>query len=105
MYFTISGIAGASTVDGVNYTTLSYSNGGPGSFQFYVKTDEEGSKVARKDPSGEDTEAFDYNQVAGIQLVENSHGGGDVAIYARGEFQKPASLGNREDKFCAPFLQ
>ncbi|CAD0197609.1 unnamed protein product [Chrysodeixis includens] len=82
----IFGMAGTSTVDGVNYTTLSYSNGGPGSFQFYVKEGEEGNKVARKEPSEDDTEAFDYTQVAGIQLVENSHGGGDVTIYARGPY-------------------
>lgn len=41
--------------------------------------------MIRRDPSEDDTERFDYNQVAGIQLVENYHGGGDVVIYARGE--------------------
>nr|XP_049700424.1 alkaline phosphatase-like [Helicoverpa armigera] len=83
----IFGIAQPSSFDGVNYTTLSYGTGGPGSFQYYVKTEADGTKkVARKDPSEDDTERYNYTQVAGIQLVENYHGGGDVAIYARGPY-------------------
>ncbi|KAJ8719382.1 hypothetical protein PYW08_011557 [Mythimna loreyi] len=80
----IFGIVGPSSFDGVNYTTLSYGTGGPGGFQYYIKTNENGSTVARKDPSEDDTERIDYTQVAAIQLIENYHGGGDVAIYARG---------------------
>ncbi|XP_035437421.2 alkaline phosphatase isoform X2 [Spodoptera frugiperda] len=85
----IFGIAQPSSYDGVNYTTLSYATGGPGSFQFYVHKDPTlptGSMVTRRDPSTEDTEQYNYTQIAGIQLVENYHGGGDVAIYARGPY-------------------
>ncbi|KAF9823389.1 hypothetical protein SFRURICE_006602 [Spodoptera frugiperda] len=85
----IFGIAQPSSYDGINYTTLSYATGGPGSFQFYVHKDPTlptGNMVTRRDPSTEDTEQYNYTQIAGIQLVENYHGGGDVAIYARGEW-------------------
>ncbi|CAH0686448.1 unnamed protein product [Spodoptera exigua] len=82
----IFGIAQPSSHDKINYTTLSYATGGPGSFQFYVHTDDNGSRVMRRDPSEDDTEQYNYTQVAGIQLVENYHGGGDVAVYARGPY-------------------
>ncbi|XP_075976859.1 alkaline phosphatase 12 [Anticarsia gemmatalis] len=77
-------IAEASSNDGINYTTLSYSTGGPETFQYYVVSDENGHSVRRRDPSLDDTQQFDYHFQAGIRLKENSHGGGDVAIYARG---------------------
>ncbi|RVE46598.1 hypothetical protein evm_008731 [Chilo suppressalis] len=81
----VFGIAESSPYDGINYTTLSYSTGGPNSFQYYVAKDENNeTTVRRRDPSLNDTTDMLYNQVAGIRLVENSHGGGDVAIYARG---------------------
>ncbi|CAG9788274.1 unnamed protein product [Diatraea saccharalis] len=81
----IFGIAEASSYDGINYTTLSYSTGGPDSFHFYVHTDENNeTTVRRRDPSTEDTDHMLYNQIAGIKLIENSHGGGDVTIYAKG---------------------
>ncbi|XP_063828779.1 alkaline phosphatase isoform X2 [Ostrinia nubilalis] len=70
--------------DGVNYTTLSYGVGGPEAFQFYVKTVDNETTVMRREPSLEDTESMDYHQIAAIRDVESAHGGGDVAIYARG---------------------
>ncbi|KAH9645138.1 hypothetical protein HF086_005683 [Spodoptera exigua] len=81
-----SSIAQPSSHDKINYTTLSYATGGPGSFQYYVHTDANGSRVMRRDPSEDDTEDYKYTQVAGIQLVENYHGGGDVTVYARGPY-------------------
>ncbi|KAJ0176286.1 hypothetical protein K1T71_008460 [Dendrolimus kikuchii] len=80
----IFGVVGPSNYDGVNYTTLSYGTGGPGAFQYYIETVGNESKVIRKDASLEDTDRFDYEQISAIRLIENSHGGGDVAIYARG---------------------
>ncbi|XP_053608237.1 alkaline phosphatase-like isoform X2 [Plodia interpunctella] len=81
----IFGIAQASPLDGVNYTTLAYSTGGPDSFQYFAQTDENNrTRVLRRDPGLEDTDSIDYKQIASITLSENSHGGGDVAIYARG---------------------
>ncbi|XP_049875109.1 alkaline phosphatase [Pectinophora gossypiella] len=82
----IFGIASVSPHDLLNYTTLSYSTGGPGSFHYYVTTENNETKVTRRDPSQEDIDSFDYEQIAAITLDENSHGGGDVAIYARGPY-------------------
>lgn len=51
--------------------------------QYEVHVDENNQHtVVRKDPGN--TDDFMYEQIAGIILDENSHGGGDVAIYARG---------------------
>ncbi|XP_059045152.1 alkaline phosphatase, tissue-nonspecific isozyme-like isoform X2 [Achroia grisella] len=81
----IFGIAGTSPHDGINYTTLSYSTGGPSSFKYYVdKNDKNQTTVVRQDPSLEQTNNVYYKQNAGIVLDENSHGGGDVIIYAKG---------------------
>lgn len=77
------GIAAKSPYDGLNYTVLSYSTGGPGSFQYGVV----GEHVLRKNQSDNDTDNFEYEQVAAITLDENAHGGGDVVVYARGECQ------------------
>lgn len=53
--------------------------------QYYSTTNDQGeTQVLRRDPSLEDTKDFYYEQVAGITLDENSHGGGDVTVYARG---------------------
>ncbi|XP_068632142.1 alkaline phosphatase-like [Battus philenor] len=80
----IFGIVRESPFDGVNYTALSYGTGGPGSFQYSIETVDNRTKIVRKDPSKEDTESFMYEQIAAIPLDENSHGGGDVAVYAKG---------------------
>lgn len=42
----------------------------------------------RKDPSKENTKAYDYVQQATILTDENTHGGNDVAIHAIGEFSR-----------------
>lgn len=80
------GIAQTSDNDGINYTTLSYSTGGPDSFHYHVLND----TVVRRNPSLDQTDSFEYEQVAGIRLSENSHGGGDVAVYARGNLHHQA---------------
>ncbi|XP_037302148.1 alkaline phosphatase, tissue-nonspecific isozyme-like isoform X1 [Manduca sexta] len=80
----ITGIAQKSPYDGKNYTTLSYGTGGPDALHYHVVSDENGTKIARDEPSILVATRFDYKQPAGIILDENSHGGGDVAIYATG---------------------
>ncbi|KAL0829063.1 hypothetical protein ABMA28_003927 [Loxostege sticticalis] len=82
----IFGIAAPSTFDMVNYTTLSYGVGGPDSFQYYVRTEGNETKVERRDASLNNTDSMDYHQIAAIRDVENIHGGGDVTIYARGPY-------------------
>lgn len=42
----------------------------------------------RRDPSGENTKAYDYVQQATILTDENTHGGNDVAIHAVGKFSR-----------------
>jgi len=58
--------------DGKPYTTLGYANG-PGA-----------APGERPDPSGVDTAAADYRQQALVPMSSETHGGEDVAIYARG---------------------
>ncbi|XP_045774165.1 alkaline phosphatase [Maniola jurtina] len=82
----IFGTTGPSRADGLNYTILSYGTGGPGSFQYSVETNQNGSRVVRQDPSTVDTDSFKYEQIAAIPLEENIHGGSDVTVYARGPF-------------------
>ncbi|KAG7209828.1 hypothetical protein KM043_011437 [Ampulex compressa] len=77
----ILGIAQRSKHDGIPYTTLTYSTGGPNNIGYKVNKD---SKAVRIDPSTEDTTDFKYSQQAGIITDEAYHGGGDVAIYAIG---------------------
>ncbi|XP_055337598.1 alkaline phosphatase-like [Paramacrobiotus metropolitanus] len=57
------------------YTTLSYANG-PGAI----------TQLPRRDLTHVDTEHEDFQQEALISLSSESHGGEDVAIYARGPF-------------------
>lgn len=42
----------------------------------------------RRDPSKENTRAYDYVQQATILTDENTHGGNDVAIHAIGKFSQ-----------------
>lgn len=77
----ILGIAQKSKIDRIPYTALTYGTGGPASFQMIV--DDSGS-VHRRDPSVDDTQAFDYVQQAAILTDENTHGGADVSIHAIG---------------------
>lgn len=41
-------------------------------------------KAVRRDPSKDDTAAYDYVQQVSILTDENTHGGGDVPIHAIG---------------------
>ncbi|CAB3227872.1 unnamed protein product [Arctia plantaginis] len=79
-------IAGTSEHDGINYTTLFYASGGPESHQYYVNTDKNGTKALRRDPSKDDVQNYEYSYQSGIALFEGVHGGGEVAIYARGPY-------------------
>ncbi|XP_022112777.2 alkaline phosphatase [Pieris rapae] len=80
------GTVGPSRFDHLNYTVLSYATGGPGSKQFEIKTEDNEQTVVRRDPTKENTTSFFYEQVAGITLEENYHGGGDVTVYAKGPY-------------------
>ncbi|KAH0953096.1 hypothetical protein HN011_003387 [Eciton burchellii] len=77
----ILGIAQKSKHDGIPYTTLSYSTGGPNNVAYTV--DSSGQAV-RIDPSESNTSDFAYSQQATIISDEAYHGGGDVAVYAIG---------------------
>ncbi|XP_003694815.1 alkaline phosphatase [Apis florea] len=79
----ILGIAQKSKIDGIPYTTLSYSTGGQNNMAYTVKNN---SNSVRIDPSKENTTAFTYSQQATIISDEAYHGGGDVAIYAIGPY-------------------
>lgn len=70
-----------SKYDGLPYTTLSYSTGGPNNIAYAAKDD---GQVTRIDPSKSNTNAFTYSQQAAIISNEAHHGGGDVAVYAIG---------------------
>ena len=77
----ISGIAQKSKYDGIPYTTLSYSTGGPNNVAYIVGDD---GQVKRIDPSKSNTNDFTYSQQATIISDEAHHGGGDVIVYAIG---------------------
>ncbi|CAG9123030.1 unnamed protein product [Plutella xylostella] len=72
---------------GPDYTTLTYGTGGPGAIQYSVKVDDNNkTSVERRDPNLDDTEDFEYEQIAAAAAIEAYHGGDDVAIYARGPY-------------------
>jgi len=77
----ISGLAQKSKYDGIPYTTLSYSTGGPNNIAYTVDDD---GQAKRMDPSKSNTSDFTYSQQATIISDEAHHGGGDVAVYATG---------------------
>lgn len=77
----IFGVAQKSKIDQIPYTTLTYGTGGPASFQMVV---DDSGMVHRRDPSLENTSAFEYVQQAAILTDENTHGGSDVMLHARG---------------------
>ncbi|KAK0086100.1 hypothetical protein PV325_003773 [Microctonus aethiopoides] len=79
----ILGVAQNSRIDGIPFTTLSYSTGGPNNMGYNVTSS---GQVFRIDPLLYDTEDFNYSQQATIITDEAYHGGGDVAIYAAGPF-------------------
>lgn len=73
----------ALALDGKPYTTLSYMNG-PGSVIASDAQEEASIKNMRKDLTEEDVEDEDFLQQSLIPLSSETHGGGDVAIYAKG---------------------
>lgn len=77
----ILGAAQNSKIDQIPYTSLTYGTGGPASFQMMV---DESGMVHRRDPTREDTRAFDYVQQAAILTDENTHGGADITVHATG---------------------
>ncbi|CAH2090105.1 unnamed protein product [Euphydryas editha] len=82
----IFGVIGPSRADGLNYTTIAYGTGGPGSVQYSVESVENGTRIVRQNPSNVDTDSFSYEQIAAVPLEENYHGGGDVIVYAQGPY-------------------
>ncbi|XP_035735823.1 alkaline phosphatase-like [Vespa mandarinia] len=78
----ILGIAQKSKYDGIPYTTLTYSTGGPNNAAYMISNTT--NLLTRIDPSTQNTTAFNYSQQAAIVSDEAYHGGGDVAIYAIG---------------------
>ncbi|KAG5325756.1 PPBT protein, partial [Pseudoatta argentina] len=79
----ILGIAQKSKYDGIPYTTLSYSTGGPNNVAYIVSDD---GQVKRINPSESNTSDFTYSQQATIISDEAYHGGGDVIVYAIGPY-------------------
>ncbi|XP_018303124.1 alkaline phosphatase isoform X1 [Mycetomoellerius zeteki] len=79
----ILGIARKSKYDGIPYTTLSYSTGGPNNIAYTVGDDGQAKRI---DPSKSNTSDFTYSQQATIISDEAYHGGGDVAVYAIGPY-------------------
>lgn len=78
----ITGIAQKSKYDGIPYTTLTYSTGGPNNAAYTISN--KTNLLTRIDPSTQNTTEFNYSQQATIVSDEAYHGGGDVAIYAIG---------------------
>ncbi|EGI62845.1 PREDICTED: alkaline phosphatase, tissue-nonspecific isozyme isoform X2 [Acromyrmex echinatior] len=79
----ILGIAQKSKYDGIPYTTLSYSTGGPNNVAYIVSDD---GQIKRINPSESNTSDFTYSQQATIISDEAYHGGGDVIVYAIGPY-------------------
>ncbi|XP_065205940.1 alkaline phosphatase-like [Planococcus citri] len=76
----IFGIADRSKHDDVPYTTLTYATGAKVNFQYY----QNGYQVSRDDPAKHDTLSRNYAQQAAILTDKETHGGGDVTVYAVG---------------------
>ncbi|XP_055906923.1 alkaline phosphatase isoform X1 [Eupeodes corollae] len=77
----ILGIASNSKTESTPYTTLTY---GTGYNAFQPELDPQTNKMKRRDPSKDDTTSFDYVQQATINTDENTHGGSDTTIFAKG---------------------
>ncbi|XP_043279539.1 alkaline phosphatase, tissue-nonspecific isozyme-like [Venturia canescens] len=76
----ILGIAQSSKHDGIPFTSLTYSIGGPNNLAYTMNN----GKPTRKDPSLENTADYRYSQQAAVISDEAHHGGGDVIVYAKG---------------------
>lgn len=79
MYWCL-GIADKSKHDAVAYTTLTYATGSNINYQYGLRD----NFVYRDDPSKSDTTGRDYHQQAAILTDKETHGGGDVTVYATG---------------------
>ncbi|KAK9884294.1 hypothetical protein WA026_005246 [Henosepilachna vigintioctopunctata] len=62
------------------YTSLLYVLGGDKNFQYEAKN----GSVVRRDPTQDQTDAFEYSQQAGFHDDEGKHSGEDVLVYATG---------------------
>ncbi|XP_026477992.1 LOW QUALITY PROTEIN: alkaline phosphatase, tissue-nonspecific isozyme-like [Ctenocephalides felis] len=71
-------VGSKSRFDDKPYTTLTYATGGPGSSQL--------EPTGRRDPSQDNTRDPMYQQQALVETDENTHGGNDVLVYAKGPF-------------------
>lgn len=81
MLYLCTGIADKSKHDGIAYTTLTYATGQKTNYQ-YNRRD---NGVSRDDPSLKDTTDINYAQQAAILTDKETHGGGDVTVYAMGK--------------------
>ncbi|ETN66325.1 alkaline phosphatase [Anopheles darlingi] len=75
----ILGIADASDIDQLPYTTLSYANG-----EGYYDTYENGDPNKRIDISSYDLKSYRQRYLATVPLTSETHGGEDVGVYASG---------------------
>ena len=75
------GLSGEEYDDGLPYTQLSYANGDSFYDHVYVYNE---TFVARTDLEGVDTTTFEFRQAATAWKDRETHGGDDVAIFARG---------------------
>ncbi|XP_058054957.1 alkaline phosphatase-like [Anopheles bellator] len=75
----ILGIADVSELDGLPYTTLSYANG-----ESFYETYEDGNPTKRINVSGYNLQNYYQRYPATVPLVDESHGGEDVTVYASG---------------------
>ncbi len=73
----------AKAADGKPYTVLAYGNG-PSSPFAPAKGAEKGAPTTRRDLTDTDVTALDFRQPSLVPLGSETHGGQDVAIYARG---------------------
>lgn len=76
----LAGIADKSKHDDIPYTTLTYATGAKINFQY----NQNGHYVSRDDPEKHDTTSRQYAQQAAILTDRETHGGGDVTVYAQG---------------------
>jgi alkaline phosphatase len=81
----MGGEGGSTGSDGLPYTTLSYANG-PGACRAGSKDADGKETIAcgRQDLTGVDTSAPDFRQPALVPMSSETHGGEDVAAFAKG---------------------
>ena len=75
------GLSGELYDDDLPYTILTYGNGDAFYDNIYAYNE---SFVARRDLTGVDVTSFEFLQAAAAWRGSETHGGEDVAIYARG---------------------